>query len=211
MLSRSGRPFAQLVFGPVARLFVKLGIGANIVTWVGTVLSCASALFFLPRNMLITGTILTTIVLIFDNLDGQIARLTKSSSAWGSFLDSTLDRVTDAVVFAALAAWGYYHADPAVAPWMMSGALASGLLGSVVPYSRAKAESIGCEAAIGFAERADRLVFAGVCTVAVGLGASHWILAGGMWVLALLAGITVIQRMLYVRSQLRDHESSSDL
>ncbi|SDU81217.1 phosphatidylinositol phosphate synthase [Arcanobacterium phocae] len=206
MLSRSGRPLAQLVFGPVARLFVRLGISANIVTWTGAILSCVSALFFIPQNMLLTGVVITTIVVIFDNLDGQIARLTKTSSAWGSFLDSTLDRVTDAAVFAALGLWGYFHAATMVAPWVMGGALAAGLLGSVVPYTRAKAESIGCSAAVGFAERADRLVFAGVLTLAIRFGASHWVMAIGLWILALLAFVTVIQRMLYVRSQLRERE-----
>ncbi|QJC21721.1 phosphatidylinositol phosphate synthase [Arcanobacterium buesumense] len=204
MLSRSGRPFAQLAFEPVARLFVRLGISANIVTWVGTILSCASALFFLPHNMLVSGVIVTSIVLVFDNLDGQIARLTKTSSAWGSFLDSTLDRVTDGAVFAALAGWGYFHAQPDMAPWVMSGAVAAGLLGSVVPYTRAKAESIGASAAIGWAERADRLVFAGVITLAVGFGAPQWILALGLWVLAGLAAVTVLQRMHYVHRQLID-------
>ncbi|QRV02905.1 CDP-alcohol phosphatidyltransferase family protein [Arcanobacterium phocisimile] len=204
MLSRSGRPFAQLVFGPVARLFVRLGISANIVTWVGTILSCFSALYFLPNNMLITGVVLTGVVLVFDNLDGQIARLTKTSSAWGSFLDSTLDRVTDAAVFASIAIWGYLHGQADVAPWVMGGAIAAGLIGSVVPYARAKAESIGCSAAIGFAERADRLVMAAIVTIAVGVGAPHWVMAIGMWALALLAAVTVLQRMLYVRQQLQE-------
>ncbi|USR80154.1 phosphatidylinositol phosphate synthase [Arcanobacterium pinnipediorum] len=204
MLSRSGRPFAQRFFGPIARLFVRMGISANIVTWTGTILSCVSALYFLPKNMLITGVVLTTIVLIFDNLDGQIARLTGTNSAWGSFLDSTLDRVTDAAVFAALGIWGYLHAQETFSPWVMSGALCAGLLGSVVPYTRAKAESIGCTAAVGFAERADRLVIAGIFTLAVGLGAPHWVMAVGLWLLALMAGVTVLQRMFYVRAQLRE-------
>lgn len=202
MLSRTGRPLAQVVFGPIARLFVKAGISANTVTVVGTVLSCASALFFFPQDMLLLGALVTAILVVFDNLDGQIARLTGTSSKWGAFLDSTMDRFSDGIIFASLALWAYLHADPAVAVWGWSGAIAAMLFGSIVPYARARAEGVGYKADVGFAERADRLVFTLVIILLVGFELGDWIFAVGMWLLALAAFVTVIQRMVYVYKQM---------
>lgn len=209
MLSRSGRPLAQVLFGPIARLFVKLGISANVVTVTGSVLTIASSLFFVSNNYLVLGTIVTGVLAIFDNLDGQIARLTNTSSKWGAFLDSTMDRLADAAIFLALILWGYWWADDAVSIPMMLGALLALIFGSVVPYARARAEAVGMTAAVGIAERADRLVFAAICTLLVGFGLSQWILAIGMWILALLALITIVQRMYVVYRQCQDEVANS--
>lgn len=208
MLSRSGRPFAQMAFGPIAKLFVRAGVSANTVTVVGTILTCIAALTLIPAGYLKTAVVVLTLLILFDNLDGQIARLTSTSSKWGAFLDSTMDRVSDAAVFAAFAVWGYLHADAGVAPWVMTGALAAGLLGSIVPYARARAEGIGYSASVGLAERADRLIFAGILTLLVGFGLSQWILAIGLWVLAILAAVTVVQRMAHVYRQIAAEQRS---
>lgn len=212
MLSRTGRPFAQVAFGPSARLFVKLGISANTVTVVGTLLSSAVALGFILSNHLITAAIVGTLVFLFDNLDGQIARMTGTSSTWGSFLDSCLDRISDGAIFAALTFWGYLYAADDTKVWIMTGAVAAGLLGSVVPYTRAKAESLGYTAAVGIAERADRLVLSGVIVLLTGLGLTQWILVIGLWVLAIAALVTIIQRFAVVHKQIvaaqaHDHQT----
>ncbi|MFC5370048.1 phosphatidylinositol phosphate synthase [Arcanobacterium bovis] len=201
MLSRSGRPLAQIIFGPIARACVKLGVSANTITVVGTVMTIAASLYFFPRNHLLIGTLIVTILVIFDNLDGQVARLTNTSSIWGAFLDSTMDRFADAAIFASFVAWGYTSASEPTRIWVMTGALAALIFGSIVPYARARAEGVGLSASVGIAERADRLVFAGICVLLVGFGLSHWIMAVGMWILALLAFITVIQRMHVVYQQ----------
>lgn len=208
MLSRSGRPLAQVLFGPIARAFVKLGISANTVTVAGTILSCAAALFFFPRNMLLIGALVTTILVIFDNLDGQIARLTGTSSKWGAFLDSTMDRFADGAIFASLAMWGYFHADDGVRAWVITGAIASIVLGSIVPYARARAEGVGYTASVGLAERADRLIFTLILVLLVGFGLSHWIMAVGLWILAALAFLTVVQRMVHVYRQMAADDSA---
>ncbi|MDR6938724.1 phosphatidylinositol phosphate synthase [Arcanobacterium hippocoleae] len=201
MLSKTGRPFAQKFFGPFAKLFVKAGISANVVTVVGTVLSCTIVLTLIPRNQLIAGSLLTTVAILFDSLDGQIARLTGTTSEWGAFLDSTLDRIADAAVFVSVILWGYFWAAHPEREWVMLGALMALVFGSVVPYARARAEAIGKTAAVGIAERTDRLVFVGVCALLVGLGASVWVLVAGLWLLAFAALVTVIQRMYVVFQQ----------
>lgn len=204
MLSRSGRPLGELLFGPIAKAFVKMGISANTVTVVGGIASSLSALIFFPNNMLVVGTIVTSILVIFDNLDGQMARMTGTSSKWGAFLDSTMDRFSDSAIFAALALWGYLHADEAASFAVVTGALAALVLGSIVPYVRARAEGVGYTASVGIAERADRLLIALILILATIFGASHWVMGIGLWILGGLALITVTQRMVFVYKQMKE-------
>ncbi|MDP9800072.1 CDP-diacylglycerol--glycerol-3-phosphate 3-phosphatidyltransferase [Arcanobacterium wilhelmae] len=207
MLSRSGRPLAQVIFGPFARAAVKLGISANTATLVGGIATSASALAFFTTNHLIWGIVVTTILVIFDNLDGQIARATGTASAWGAFLDSTMDRFADGAIFGSLAMWAYLHADAGARPWGIAGAIAAGLIGSIVPYARSRAEAIGKKADVGLAERADRLVAVGV-TLILSLLFGHWLFVAGMWLIAAASLFTVGQRMMYVRSQILAEEAA---
>ncbi|MDY5584779.1 MAG: CDP-alcohol phosphatidyltransferase family protein [Arcanobacterium sp.] len=206
MLGRTGRSITAAIFGPVAKLCVKLGISANVITVFGTVANISAAWLLIPNNYLITGTIIVGLLAFFDSLDGQIARLQKKENPWGAFLDSTLDRISDGAIFASLIAWGYLQADEPVKIWVMSGGLAALLFASVVPYARARAEAIGMTATVGIAERTDRLILAAICAVLVGLGLPHYILAGGLWAVAVLSFITVIQRMVAVYRQCKELE-----
>lgn len=202
MLSRSGRPLAKVIFGPIAKALVRMGIGANAVTIVGGVASSVAALVLFPLNQLLVGALVVTILVIFDNLDGQMARLTGKTTKFGAFLDSTMDRFSDGAIFASLAMWGYLHADEATKVWVVSGAIAAAVVGGIVPYARARAEGVGYSVSVGLAERADRLIFALILVLATGLGATHWVMAVGMWVLAVLALFTVGQRVVYVHKQM---------
>lgn len=206
MLSRSGRPLATVIFGPFARACVKMGISADAITIIGTILSCAFALTLIPMNHMILGPWLIGVVVIFDNLDGQIARMTGTASKWGAFLDSTLDRVADAAIFSGLLVWAYLHADESVRLATMALTLAALCFGSVVPYARARAEGLGMTAAVGLAERADRLIISLVAAWFVGMGWGDWILTVAMGYLTAAAALTVVQRMLYVRKQAREQQ-----
>lgn len=201
MLSRSGRPLFQALFGPVARASVKIGITADMVTVVGTILTCAVALWLVPMDQLSYAPWVLFALVIFDNLDGQIARLTGTQSAWGAFLDSTMDRFADGAIFLAIAIWAYWHSDPAYASWTMLGSIVALIMGAVVPYAKARAEAIGCEANIGIAERADRLTVSLLTMWFVGLGWGDWWLTIGVWILSVLGFFTVIQRMVVVYRQ----------
>ncbi|MDO5025680.1 MAG: CDP-alcohol phosphatidyltransferase family protein [Trueperella sp.] len=209
MLSRSGRPLAAVIFGPFAKAAVKLGITANQMTIIGAVAACISALVFFPLNMLWTGIIVTAVLVIFDNLDGQIARMTHTESEWGKFLDSTCDRITDGVVFAALGIWALRFADDSARLWIITGALATIVFGGVVPYARAKAESLGVNAAVGIAERADRLVAGLITMILVAAGLPHWVMAVGLWIIAVASFVTVLQRMVVVGKALTDRANAA--
>ena len=201
MLSRTGRPLARKLFGPIAKVAVKAGISADAITIAGTAASCALALTLVPAGWLAPAALLIAVVVIFDNLDGQVARLTGTASKWGAFLDSTLDRVADGAIFSGVLAWAYLHGEGVLRPWLMGFALASLVFGSVVPYARARAEGLGMEAAVGIAERADRLAVILVAMLLTGVGLGQWVMLVALAFLSVAAAITVLQRMLVVYHQ----------
>ena len=198
MLNRFARAFVAKLFTPLARWFLKLGLSPDIVTIVGTIGVCVSALGFYPRHEFFWGSILVSVFALSDTLDGVMARLSGRSSKWGAYLDSTLDRVGDSAVFGGLVLW---YAGDGGTPYLAALALACLILGSVVSYSKARAEGLGMTANVGIAERADRLVAVLIATGLVGLGAPEVVLTVVLALLALASLITVIQRMLEVRRQ----------
>lgn len=201
MLSRTGRPLAQVIFGPIAKACVKAHISADTITIVGTLAGVVAALTLLPFDHLTAGALTIAVLVIFDNLDGQIARLTGTSSTWGAFLDSTLDRVSDGAIMSGILIWAYLWADPRYQGWILIGGLGALVFGSVVPYARARAEGLGMSASVGLAERADRLVISLLATLLVGMELGDWIMAVAVWILFIAAVVTVIQRMIFVRGQ----------
>jgi CDP-diacylglycerol--glycerol-3-phosphate 3-phosphatidyltransferase len=200
MLNRFARALFTRLLTPVARLLLRLGISPDVVTLVGTIGVCVGALGFYPRGQLFWGTVVITCFVFSDTVDGIMARMAQRSSAWGAFLDSTLDRVGDAAVFGGLVL--YYASGQRGRDEALAGlALACLVLGGVVSYVRARAEGLGMRADVGIAERADRLVAVLVTTGLVGLGLPEGFLLGVLALLALASLVTIVQRVLYVRRQ----------
>jgi len=194
------RAFWTKVFSPVARLFLRLGISPDAVTIVGTVGVCTGALVFFPRGDFLIGVLVCTAFVFSDLVDGHMARLSGSSTKWGAFLDSTLDRFGDAAIFAGLA---LYYAGPGDSRPLTGLAIYCLVLGSITSYARARAESLGMEAKGGIAERADRLVAILVMTGLAGIFNLPVLIPITLGVLALASTVTVVQRMLLVRDQAR--------
>ena len=192
------RAFWTKVFTPVARLLLRLGVSPDAVTLVGTVGVCGGALFFFPRGDLLVGVLVITAFVFSDLVDGHMARLGNTSSAWGAFLDSTLDRFGDAAIFAGLA---MYYVGPGDSRPLAGLAIYCLVMGSVTSYARAKAESLGMQAKGGIAERADRLVAILVMTGLADLLDLMLLIPLTLGVLALASSITVVQRVLLVRRQ----------
>jgi CDP-diacylglycerol--glycerol-3-phosphate 3-phosphatidyltransferase len=161
-----------------------------MVTFVGTAATSAAAWWLFPTGHLWVGALVIGAVACGDALDGTMARLSKHSTRWGAFLDSTLDRVADAAIFAGLI---IYFARMGDMPGVIA-AVVAGSMGGVVPYARARAEGLGMSAAGGIAERSDRLIVTLVAALITGLGASRWVLIGTLYALSLAASITVVQR-----------------
>jgi len=206
MLNRFARALFTRLLTPVARALLGMGVSPDVVTLVGTLGVCVGALAFYPRGEFFWGTVVITAFVFSDSLDGIMARAMNRSSAWGAFLDSTLDRVGDAAVFGGLVLY-YAGGDGSFDTVMAALALACLVLGSVVSYARARAEGLGMTASVGIAERADRLVAVLVTTGLVGmrrdfgLGLPEVVLLVVLAALAVASLVTVIQRMLTVRQQ----------
>ncbi|KAE8762827.1 phosphatidylinositol phosphate synthase [Georgenia thermotolerans] len=203
MLSRSGRGFAAAVFGPAARVLVRLGVSPDVVTVGGTAATTVAALTLLPTDHLTAGALVVGALVVADNLDGQMARMMDRVSRWGAFLDSTMDRIADAALFSGLLLWALHHVEGPLGGWTAALALACLVLGGVVPYAKARAEGLGMTANVGLAERADRLVVALVATLLVGLGLPVWVMTVALGLLALASAVTVVQRMRTVYLQAR--------
>ena len=127
-----------------------------------------------------------------------MARLGGTSGPWGNFLDATLDRFADGAVFTGLLMWGALNDQP----WVTSGAAFALVMGQVTSYAKARAEAVGATANVGLVERAERIIVALLAALLTGFGVPY-VLAISMWLLGLLGLVTVIQRMIVVRRQLR--------
>src|SRR4051812_46278871 len=86
-----------------ARALLRLGLTPDVVTVVGTIGVCTGALVFFPMGELAWGVLVITLFVFSDNIDGAMARLSGRTGTWGSFLDSTLDRIGDGAIFSGLA------------------------------------------------------------------------------------------------------------
>jgi len=194
MLSRTLKPAVTRLITPVASFALRIGITPNAVTWVGAVGVVASALYFYPRGDFFIGTAFIAFFALSDLFDGTMARISKAgASQWGSFLDSTIDRVTDSAILLGVSIYLINNDD--LLSFVVIATLVTGML---VPYIRAKAESFSIECTGGIAERTERLIIAMSAIALDGLGLPY-VLPVGMWLLAVLGAVTVIQRMLIVR------------
>jgi CDP-diacylglycerol--glycerol-3-phosphate 3-phosphatidyltransferase/CDP-diacylglycerol--inositol 3-phosphatidyltransferase len=175
------------------------------VTLVGTLGVVAGAVVCFPQGWLLAGVLVISLFVFSDMLDGYMARTSGQVSPFGSFLDSTLDRIGDAAIFGGLA---MYYVGPGDNRWWAGLAVYCLSMGSVTSYARAKAESLGMQAKVGIAERADRLV---AILLAVGLadllrllGVDDdvmWLIPIALGLLAVASTVTVVQRVLVVRTQ----------
>ena len=201
------RQFWTAIWAPLGNLFLRWGISPNTVTFVGTAGVVAGAVIFFPQGELLVGVLVITAFVFSDIIDGYMARTSGQVSPFGAFWDSTLDRIGDAAIFGGLA---MYYVGPGDNDWFAALAIYCLSMGSVTSYARARAESLGMQAKVGIAERADRLVSILVVTGAADLvnrlGAGEdalWAIPVTLGALALASTVTVVQRVLVVRDQAR--------
>jgi len=197
MLNRF-RAFWTKLLTPIAKFFLRRGVSADAITLIGTMGVVAGALIFFPRGELLIGVLFITAFVFSDLLDGTMARMSGTSSPWGAFLDSTLDRIGDAAIFGGLV---LYFAGPGESDALAALALYCLVMGSVTSYARARAESLGMQAKGGIAERADRLVAILVMTGLSDMFNLPILIPITLALLAVASTITVLQRVLSVRGQ----------
>ncbi len=189
------RPALDRLLTPAGRALARTPVTPNALTVTGTLGVSGGALALFPTGHLFAGTMVCTGFVFTDMLDGTLARIKGTTGAWGAFLDSTLDRVADASVFAGLAAWAVFGGHSRLLAGLAVFCLVTG---GLISYAKARAESLGVRCDVGIAERTERLVIALVAAGLTGLGVPY-VLAGGLWLLAFLSTVTLAQRVLAVR------------
>lgn len=211
MLNKYARAFFTRVLTPFASFLLRIGITPDAVTLIGTGGVMAGALAFYPRGEFFWGTVVITLFVFSDLVDGNMARQSGVSSRWGAFLDSTLDRVADSAVFGGLALWYAGGGDDLVLCAVTMFCLASG---QVVSYTKARGEAIGLPVNVnGLVERAERLV---ITLVLCGLAGLHkfgvpyieWLLPIALWVVAVGSLVTLVQRVVTVRREAAEADAA---
>ena len=193
MLQSSFRIPVTRVITPLCRFLLRIGVSANLLSAVGGIGATISAIAFFAQGNYFWGTLVTLFFILFDLLDGTLARMSESGgSTWGALLDSTLDRISDAAVIGSVA---YYlsRSHDRLVPVLLVALVA----GSLVSYIKARAESLKIKCDGGIAERTERLIIIFVALGLAGLGVPY-VLAIGSWFLALISIYTAIERLVIV-------------
>jgi len=182
------------ILAPVVRLAIALHLTPNTITVIGLLITIAAAALIAGGWLLVGAAVLTAGSLL-DAVDGALARAQGGGTAFGSFLDSTLDRASEAILYIGIAVWFLNTlADPT---WPVLAVIIA-LAGSfMVSYARARAEGIGLTASVGLAPRTERLVLGIVGVALAGLGFTP-ILIGILVLVAALTVVTVVQRIWHV-------------
>jgi len=186
MLTDWARRSFKWIIDPIARFLAWARISPNALTIFGSLLNIGVA-YILSTGRFFIGGIALLVAGCFDALDGSLARYTGRTSAFGAFLDSTMDRYSEALVYLGLLV--YYSRSGSLIQEILIYATIIGSL--LVSYTRARAEGIGITCKEGLFTRVERslvlLLFLLIDQMEIGL-----------WVLAVLTNVTVVQRMLVV-------------
>ena len=178
---------------PVARLLSKTAITPSALTWFGFLLSLGAAVLIITEHPFAAG-LMVLIAGFFDMLDGALARYTNRATRFGAILDSTLDRLSEAVVLLGILV--LYAREQLIAQILLVGVA---LLGSMlVSYIRARAEALGLECQTGLFTRPERVI---VLALGLLLNQFAYALVIALGIIAIFSFITVVQRLLYVWQQ----------
>jgi CDP-diacylglycerol--glycerol-3-phosphate 3-phosphatidyltransferase len=194
----AARRLASGVIEPPARLLIRMRVSADAVTLVGTLGVVVVSLTCFVTGRFVLGVVLISVFALSDLIDGTMARLKGTSGPWGNFLDATLDRIADGAIFGSLIAWAALNGQP----WVVAAATTALVTGQVTSYAKARAEAVGATANVGIAERAERNMGVLLAVLLTGLGVPY-VLPVALWLIAGLGVITIVQRIMVVRSQLK--------
>lgn len=195
--NEKSRKIAAKVVVPVARTLLRLGLSPNHVTVFTAFATSIIVLITWGNGNFLLGLALGAPFVFGDLLDGTMARLQGVSSKFGSFLDSVLDRVTDAAIFGSLAFYFVTNAD-SVSAALAIYAVVSALL---ISYIRAKADSLQVDCKVGIMERTERIGVISLGALLAGFGIQNS-LQIALGVIFVLNTVTVVQRINTVRQGL---------
>jgi CDP-diacylglycerol--glycerol-3-phosphate 3-phosphatidyltransferase len=183
-MQAASRRIVERIAAPLARM----GIHPNTLTLAGLLLSVPTA-FTIAMGWTIVGGFLVLFTGWFDMLDGAVARISRNRSQFGAFFDSTLDRWTEGIIFVGLI-WFFLDQASRVEVLLAVATLIGSML---ISYTRAKAESLNIQCAVGLFQRPERFLVLGLLLIG-----PTWFLSYGMWLMAFATQITAVQRVLHV-------------
>ena len=195
MLGISARPVVEKVVAPVVARLARAGVTPDLITVVGTLGAVGGAVVLFGAGHLFWGTVVVTVFVLLDLLDGALARARGGGTVFGAVLDSVGDRAADAAIFGALIWWYSGRGDDRLLVLL---ALLCLVLGVLTSYVKARAEGVGIACNVGIVERLERLLLVLFGTGLAGLGVPY-ALHVGLWVLLVGSAITVVQRIVAVR------------
>ncbi|MDI6890906.1 MAG: CDP-alcohol phosphatidyltransferase family protein [Thermodesulfovibrionales bacterium] len=170
---------------PLRPIVKRIQLNPNIFTVAGFVVTCVAALF-IPHNLKLGG-LLILIGGLFDMLDGMVARTGGKTTRFGAFLDSVLDRYSDAFLFLAIA-WYLAEKGNHTGAFLSLGTLIGTFL---ISYARARSEGLGESCNTGIMERPERIILLIFATL------TGW-LVPVLWIMLVLTHVTVVQRIYHV-------------
>jgi phosphatidylglycerophosphate synthase len=177
----------------MVKAFVKLGINPNVITALSLILAIIAFLFYM-KGQFIFGALFLILCGLFDTFDGEIARQTNRVTKIGGFLDSTVDRINEFIIYLGLFVFYYNHAQH-VLFWIFFA-----LFGSMmVSYTRARGEGLGISPQVGIFERFTRFTL-----LVIGSVLGHRIMVYVLVILSLGTIQTMIQRMIFTHMQSRN-------
>ena len=195
MLDQKIRGVWDRYMKPIGRALARTGLSPDAITLLGVVVQVVAA-YFILEGRLVVAALVSIAAAACDALDGALAKARGITSKFGALLDSTTDRLSDALFFLPIA-W-LYGVSPDLPsrddPLIAGLALAALVFGFLVSYVKARAEGLGFECKVGIAERAERLAI-------IILGLLFDVLFGALVLLTVLSAVTFIQRLVHVRKQ----------
>jgi CDP-diacylglycerol--glycerol-3-phosphate 3-phosphatidyltransferase len=195
-LETSRKNLAEIITKPVISLLAKTPLTPNIITIIGFVIILGAGALVIFKYFLAAGIVVLAAGL-FDMLDGALARATGKTTRFGAVLDSTLDRVSEAVLLVTLLA--VFAQDGLVTESVLSGVALVGSL--LVSYIRARMEGLGVECKEGFFTRPERVI---VLSLGLMLSQFDKALLITLAVLTFCSWLTVIERMVYAWRKLKE-------
>ncbi|MEE8148005.1 MAG: CDP-alcohol phosphatidyltransferase family protein [Longimicrobiales bacterium] len=192
--------FIDVIVDPVTRWLVDRGVHPNALTTAGFVTTVAAGVLYGQDHVRWAG-LLVLVGGAFDIFDGRVARLSGLASKFGSFYDSTLDRISEIVVYLGLLSlYNQYQTDLQDIGMIYAIMLAMG--GSLmISYTRARAEAMGLDCSVGLMQRAERIVLLGLGSVMFGLMWDGLVLSAVIVIVAVLTNITAFHRIYWVYKQ----------
>jgi CDP-diacylglycerol---glycerol-3-phosphate 3-phosphatidyltransferase len=197
------RRLVPALLRPVLDPLLRWRVHPNILTTVGFLVTVSAGIAYFLGHVRIGGA-LVLLGGLFDIIDGQVARESGLASRFGEFYDSTLDRVSEIVVFLGIfSLYGGGHPDFGY-PWMVY-VVALAMAGSLmVSFTRARAEVMGLDCKVGFMQRLERVLLIGVSSLVFGGGWDGIVLTGVLLVMATLTNLTAFQRIVWVYRHTRE-------